>query len=500
MGIRTGDHIKPRGGVYHYRRVVPVEYRKAYGKSEETKTLETRVESKARLLEKVEDLKFEARIAEIRAARDPHAIAKKITEDMRIVDGARFTVGVGGVVFKRIRDAELSNNESQVVRREVLDYSDRLLEQQDELLILFREIGDIFNRAVSPDILQRFRSGVVSLARSMVEGASAPAVSDPGTHTLQWAWDSWVRAGGHTPGSVKQAKRHWRSFLAHSELAFLGDVRRRHIVAWRDTLIDSGEFAENSINQRLQLVTAILRTGWREAESLEPDLKKIKLAVGDSARQPWTRDEILSALRVLKPHSWQAWLFVISLTTSVRLGELVAALREWWKPERGFIETPKRATKKRKFHAIPLIECLRGPFEAFLKSRPQNGYLFDCPRPTDSDEPISNFASRSINRFLHDKGIDRVFHELRDTWIHEARHTNDVKKELWEIVSGHSAATASDTYGGEKPDVLMHVNEMVCRFVTQDAEVLAAVLRLVQPSTHPITDRARYRAGSCVLT
>ena len=484
MGIRSGDHIKLRGGVYHYRRAVPADCRKPYGAWEKTKSLETSVRSEARLKEKIEDLEFEARIAEIRAARDPHAVAQVITDEMRMVGGANSTVGISGAVFERIRDriddAGLSDGEAQVARRAVLDYSGRLPDQQEELRALFGEIGDIFAKPGNPDIFARYRSAALSLAHQMVDGATSSSTDDPSINTLPWSWERWIKAGGHTGGSIKQAKRHWRSFVDHCELVLLGDVRRKHVVAWRDTLIDSGELAENSINQRLQLVTAILRAGWREAEMLVPDLQKIKLAVDDSGRQPWTCDEILSALRVLKPHSWQAWLFLISLTTSVRLGEPVAALREWWKPERGFIEIPKRATKKRKFHAIALIECLRGPFEAFLKSRPQNGYLFDCPRPTDPDEPISNFASRSINRFLHDKGIDRVFHELRDTWIYEARHTNDVKKELWEIVSGHSAATASDTYGGEKPDVLMDANEMVCRFITQDAEVLAAVLRLVQ--------------------
>ena len=70
--------------------------------------------------------------------------------------------------------------------------------------------------------------------------------------------------------------------------------------------------------------------------------------------------------------------------------------------------------------------------------------------------------------FAHEKDIDRVFHELRDTWIDEARHCNEVKREIWEIISGHSAATVSDVYGGEKPEVLMAANENVCRFVSRE--------------------------------
>ena len=44
---------------------------------------------------------------------------------------------------------------------------------------------------------------------------------------------------------------------------------------------------------------------------------------------------------------------------------------DWWKPDLGgFIETPRRATKKRKFHAIPIIEMLREPFVTFIKTLP----------------------------------------------------------------------------------------------------------------------------------
>lgn len=83
----------------------------------------------------------------------------------------------------------------------------------------------------------------------------------------------------------------------------LGDVRRHHLVAWRDTLIGTGKLADNSINQRLQLAMAILNTGWREAETLAPDpQEEIKLKVGETDRKPWSRDEILKALSIVKPN------------------------------------------------------------------------------------------------------------------------------------------------------------------------------------------------------
>jgi hypothetical protein len=71
-----------------------------------------------------------------------------------------------------------------------------------------------------------------------------------------------------------------------------------------------------------------------------------------------------------------------------------------------------------------------------------------------------------------------VIHELRHTWIEEARHSA-IPKDIWEIISGHSKLTVSDRYGGQKPDFLAAANEEVCKFLTDDQELKAAMLGLV---------------------
>ena len=45
--------------------------------------------------------------------------------------------------------------------------------------------------------------------------------------------------------------------------------------------MDQREHKPKSINQRVQLVTAILRTGWRDAEMSQPDLKAITVPEPD---------------------------------------------------------------------------------------------------------------------------------------------------------------------------------------------------------------------------
>jgi hypothetical protein len=106
--------------------------------------------------------------------------------------------------------------------------------------------------------------------------------------------------------------------------------------------------------------------------------------------------------------------------------------------------------------------------------------MFDAPRPADPDVDISKVASQWFQRFSRRFNPKLpTFHELRDTWIEEARHCPTVKREIWEIISGHSAATVSDRYGGEKPHILFNANQDVCKFLIEDPKIRAAMLPLV---------------------
>jgi integrase len=137
-----------------------------------------------------------------------------------------------------------------------------------------------------------------------------------------------------------------------------------------------------------------------------------------------------------------------------------------------------RYTKAHKKHVMPIIECLREPLHRLVEGRGHGEFLFDAPRPANPRIPISHETSKWFGRFFDKAGIDRVYHELRHTWIEEARHS-PVDREIWEIISGHSAATVSDRYGGRKPDVLTAANEKVCEFLTGDPVLKGAMLRLV---------------------
>ena len=60
---RSGSHLLLRGQVYHYRRIVPEDARRAFGRKEITKSLGTSNMAEAERLEKALDVEFEAKLS-----------------------------------------------------------------------------------------------------------------------------------------------------------------------------------------------------------------------------------------------------------------------------------------------------------------------------------------------------------------------------------------------------------------------------------------------------
>lgn len=473
---RSGSHLIKRGQIYHYRRVVPKTYRRAFGVTEVTMSLETSSETEAKRLEKEQDVLFERRLLAANPETRTAHLASKITRSPSH-SMAQWAV------------AMLPPEDREPVRALVEPHYAARAIHGNNVASIVDEIANMLY-PLSPEQVERCRTTLFAVVRnqstpaSLRDGALNAAMPVPdGIHTLEYAYSRWLRTKNEDrdAGTIGMGRRHLNAFIEHSKLILLGEVRRSHFVAWRDHLIDE-KFAANSINQRLNLVAAIIRTGWRDAEMAEQTLKAIALSDDDdNDRSAWERDEILKALRVLEPHSWSAWLYLICLTTSVRMGEPMAARVRWFDPRTNMIEVnERRYTKgKKKLHCMPIILCLREPFIRYIGNRSPDDYLLrEAPRPGSPNLGISHEASKWFGRFFQKHEINRVFHELRDTWIEAAKHST-VEKDIWEIISGHSKATMSDRYGGKKPDILSRSNQTVCKFLTDDAEINAAMMALV---------------------
>jgi hypothetical protein len=329
---RSGSHLVKRGEIFHYRRAVPPDVRAAFdGKSEVTRSLATSNEGEARRLEKTLDVEFEDRLHRARDAANPDTRHARIATDILEAAPRNKVAAQWGVAYLPAEDRE-------AVRSLVMPHYEAQETYRIEIARLVHEIQQALPRTpLDAETWEKCRTGILSIVRHHVANTTAPpSLSEPGAEgdlpTLDWAYGRWLRkrAGRRKEDSVDRARSHLDEFIADAGVVMLADVRRSHLLRWRDKLVDAGALANGSINLRLQFLNAILRAGWRDAEIPEQNLRDIILPTDDQKqRGRWNRTEILTALNGLEPGSWSAWLYLIGLTTATRLGEPTAARVGW---------------------------------------------------------------------------------------------------------------------------------------------------------------------------
>jgi integrase len=469
--VRSGDHLEQIGETWFYRRVVPKDARDAFGKYQVRFSLGTKSQTEAKRLEKIHDVEFEAKL---KAARETAP------------DGFPRHPGLrtGALIAQVIEDGEDSESvltkipvgDREQVMRGIEQINESIEEHATQIDQFWEEhlrdlLTDVYYDE-DPDAWHATCEDLIERAKNYQERMS--------DHTIDWGYKKWLEAAERPSQTEKDGRRYIDEFKKSAKVRTLVAVRRRHITDWRTDLQKAGNLGTKSINHCLEILSAILRHGWREAEISDvPDLRRVNLPEPvTSGRTSWTRDELLKALGALEPGSWSAWVFVIALTTGTRLGEPVAARREWYDPM-GCILVPAEHTKMKKPHVMPIVELIREPLVKHIAKVKAGAFMFDAPRPAKATLKVSHEASKWFSRFFHRKDIqiDKVFHELRHTWV-EAARISPIKKEVHDIISGHAGTTVSDRYGGAKPSELMEANEVVCRQFL-DPEMTTAVKRLV---------------------
>ncbi len=325
---RSGSHIFQRGETWYYRRMVPGEYRAACGQVVVAKSLNTTSETEAERLEKEHDVEFERRLRRARDAANPQAVGTEIADRVRLETNSPNPFRHASAELAE--NTALTDEQREAAEAIIWERLEQRLTGESQINILLSDVRKLLpSTPLDPATWTRCRAGIVAVVgqhvATLIRAPSLP-VTD-GLHTLEWAFDRWLRAGGDARGEdvIATTRRHWDTFFADCKLVMLAEIRRSHLLAWRDRLIDAGKHKPKSINQRIQLVTAVLRQGWRDAEMAQPDLKALTVPEpDDSGRGAWSRGDILRALNALEPQSWQAWVYLLGLTTAARLGEPVA--------------------------------------------------------------------------------------------------------------------------------------------------------------------------------
>jgi Domain of unknown function (DUF6538) len=464
--VRSGSHLRRVGDTWYYRRVVPADVRAEFGRSEITLSLGTTSRVEAERLEKEHDVAFAKRLKDARTtdkdgySKDPAIRVDQLTDKY-------FTSIDDDDPDPHAALAVLPARDRMAVERYIEKMGDQQIDRDYETDGLVHEIKEILPWVKD---ITKARPGILEAIRQHISDLESE-------YTTDWAYTKWQNVRERPDQTNGEARRHLDQFCSHAGVSLLSEIRRVHLLKWRDHLLEAGHLRHKSINHHLELVCAILRQGWRDAEMVAPDLARTHLPEPlDTHREPWSRHDILRALRALEPRSWSAWIFIIALTTGTRIGEPTAARKEWYDPN-GFIRLPAQFTKSRKRRVLPVIELIRPALEKHTAGLENGVYLFDAPRPSNKKLKIAHEASKWFGRFFDRNGVNKVFHELRHTWK-EAARISPIKKEIHDIISGHARTNMGDWYGGASPSELVAANETVCAGFL-DGELRTEIKRLL---------------------
>jgi integrase len=465
---RSGSHLDQIGETWYYLRVVPSDVRDSFGVTKFKRSLHTTSHAEAVRLEKSHDVEFEIKLTAARQ-RDPDGYPRDLAARLEVMSDVVLAAHIGeGIELDKALDM-VPQTDREAVDREIDNLAGEYDQRRHDLDQLTADLDNVIH-VTGSDWNTVVRPVIVAIIKNYIQELSAE-------HSVDWAYAQWTKAGKRPQQTVDEARRYLDSFVQSAHIRSLVAVRRPHLLDWRDRLVENGSLSAKSVNHRLEIVSAILRVGWRDAELPAPDLSHINLPEPANNRGAWQKGDLLKAMAALEPGSGLAWLFVLGLTTATRIGETICARKGWYKPL-GFIEVPASHTKMKKPHVLPIIELIRPALVAHIERLADGDFLFDVPRPRNPNLKMSHEVSKWFARHRVKHGIPRVIHELRDTWIEAARHNDTVKKDLYEIISGHSAKTGSDGYGGERPGELMAANESICNDLL-DADLRAAILALV---------------------
>jgi hypothetical protein len=240
---RSGSHLVKRGEIYHYRRAVPQDVHAAFdGKSEVTRSLDTSNEAEARRLEKKMDVQFEERLHRARDASDPNARRARIAKDILAANPQSKLAAQWSVAYLPAEDRD-------AVRSLIMPHYEAQDAHRDEIARLVHEIQQALPQTpLDSETWERCRSGILSVVRHHVANLTATPEPPPiqaiehDLPTLEWAYERWLRkrAGRRKDDSVDRARSHLNEFVAETGLVMLADVRRSHLLRWRDKLVDVG--------------------------------------------------------------------------------------------------------------------------------------------------------------------------------------------------------------------------------------------------------------------
>jgi hypothetical protein len=175
---RSGDHILLRGNVWHYWRIIPHDCKRAYGKSVESRSLDTMNRTEAKRLAKAIDVDVDKRIREIRAASDPEAIAEQIARRVLVRAAGDPSFLAHRYIQSMIEDTPLTDEGRAKAEDLAWQKIDEGLTRTFAAKRIGQEIASMLE-GFTPEQIDRCRTSILSMIRDQIEAQGALAAASP---------------------------------------------------------------------------------------------------------------------------------------------------------------------------------------------------------------------------------------------------------------------------------------------------------------------------------
>lgn len=499
------SHLIKRGSRYSIRRKIPVDLQSHYGRTEIVKALGTSDRREAEQLCRIEGVRFDVEFASVRAA----LAASAPVQNMSATDPATDTVRVNAddvasrtlALLRRRRDAAAAQGYEALtafLERQQFNLEDNeaiLRGELDALHPLSKHEGyrnalrafltgdgsvkELPEQIAQAQPVQAAQS--VSLAQpaqpdSPVRTKQPAAVSG---HTLEEIADKWVKERAPIPRTAGQAKKVIGRYVEHMGDMKIEQITRRHVVQFKDKLLESGQTPVNT-NKQLMILSILLNFAVANSIIDQNPSKGVKVEVCKNAKEARLPFDVPSLNALFsspiyafgerpKGGAGEAgyWLPLLALFTGARIEELCQLhpddvyeepYRELDGTERSAWvlritdEGPGQALKNPgSRRRIPIhAQLIRLGFVEYARQAKGRRRIFDKLIPDVVGDESGNW-SKWFGGYLREKAgvTDKriVFHSFRHTFKHEAR-AMEIPEDVSDAITGHSGGKVSRNYGG----------------------------------------------------
>lgn len=499
-------HLAKRGNRYSIRRKVPVDLQSHYGRTEIMKALGTSDRREAEQRCRVEGAKLDEEFARVRAALAESAPVQAAPAPAPAID-APIRINADEVASRSLgllrerRDAAAAQGYEALAA--FMDRQRVNLEDQDAILSGDLEpLHPLSKHEGQRNALRAFLTGdgsvkelpeqtvyaqpaqaaqPVSLAQPVQ--LDSPVESGPpavvGGHTLQEIADKWAKERGPAIRTIGQAKKVIGRYVQHMGEMKVEQITRRHVVQFKDKLLESGQTPVNT-NKQLMILNILLNFAAKNSIIQQNPAKGVTVEErknAKAARLPFD----LPALHALfsspiyslgerpKGGAGEAgyWLPLLALFTGARIEELCQlhpddVYEESYRELDGTVrsawvlritdEGPGQALKNPgSRRRIPLhAQLIRLGFIEYVRHAKGRNRIFDkLVKDIVGDE--SGNWSKWFGGYLREKAgvTDKrmVFHSFRHTFKQEARAV-EIPEDVSDAITGHSGGKVSRNYGG----------------------------------------------------